>query len=256
MLIAISGRAGSGKDTAADFLVKNHGFVKVAFADPIKRVCLEVYPKIPLEYLWGPSALRAKPLLAYPRDHGPWVMSDVVRCACCNATQEHGYKVQCHLTVRYATQRLGAEWGRDCYPNTWVDLALATSVRLLEESTLFYTQREGIVQRWEYGPSGEWYREDAPVNGECVRGVVIPDLRWPAGNEGLAVRDVGGLLLRMKRGEGLKGSAGAHESEQVMLATGDEHFDDVADNGDWELPRLESFMAALVQKNTTLEKNR
>ena len=36
MLVGLSGLKGSGKDTCADYLVKNHGFIKVAFADPLK----------------------------------------------------------------------------------------------------------------------------------------------------------------------------------------------------------------------------
>ena len=35
-LIGIHGKARSGKDTFANFLVENHGFTKMAFADPIK----------------------------------------------------------------------------------------------------------------------------------------------------------------------------------------------------------------------------
>lgn len=35
-VIALCGKRGSGKDTVADYLVNNHGFTKVAFADPLK----------------------------------------------------------------------------------------------------------------------------------------------------------------------------------------------------------------------------
>ncbi len=38
VIIAFNGPAGSGKDTAADFLVKNYRFRKVGFADPIKEM--------------------------------------------------------------------------------------------------------------------------------------------------------------------------------------------------------------------------
>jgi hypothetical protein len=37
MLIAFLGKKGSGKDTAADFMIKNHGFIKYVFADPLKK---------------------------------------------------------------------------------------------------------------------------------------------------------------------------------------------------------------------------
>ena len=48
MIIAFSGKAGSGKDTAADVLVKRHGFKKIAFADPLKALCAPVF-NIPIE---------------------------------------------------------------------------------------------------------------------------------------------------------------------------------------------------------------
>lgn len=37
-MIGIAGRKGSGKDTAADMLVKDRSYHKMSFADPIKRV--------------------------------------------------------------------------------------------------------------------------------------------------------------------------------------------------------------------------
>ena len=35
-IIGITGRARSGKDTLAEFLVSDHGFVKLSFAAPIR----------------------------------------------------------------------------------------------------------------------------------------------------------------------------------------------------------------------------
>ena len=43
MLIAISGRARSGKDTIANVLIKNFGFKRVAFADKLKEICSDVF---------------------------------------------------------------------------------------------------------------------------------------------------------------------------------------------------------------------
>ena len=46
MLIGLTGPPGSGKDTAAAHLVKNHGFVRMAFADPIRQVALAIDPYV------------------------------------------------------------------------------------------------------------------------------------------------------------------------------------------------------------------
>ena len=43
MIIGISGVARSGKDSVANILVKNYGFKKMAFADPLKRICSKVF---------------------------------------------------------------------------------------------------------------------------------------------------------------------------------------------------------------------
>lgn len=38
-IIGFLGRARSGKDTAADYLVEHHGYTKISFATPIKEIC-------------------------------------------------------------------------------------------------------------------------------------------------------------------------------------------------------------------------
>lgn len=43
MIIGIIGKKGSGKDTIADYLVKNHGFIRFAFADKVKEVCKAMF---------------------------------------------------------------------------------------------------------------------------------------------------------------------------------------------------------------------
>lgn len=39
MIIGLSGKAKSGKDCLADYLVQNYGYIKVAFADELKLMC-------------------------------------------------------------------------------------------------------------------------------------------------------------------------------------------------------------------------
>lgn len=49
MLIGLTGAAGSGKDTFADFLVKNHGFKRIGFADAVRDAALALNPIIHAE---------------------------------------------------------------------------------------------------------------------------------------------------------------------------------------------------------------
>lgn len=64
ILIALSGYKGSGKDTAADYLVREHGYVRCSFADALKELVARQYD-IPLEYMHEPGK-KELPLQQYP----------------------------------------------------------------------------------------------------------------------------------------------------------------------------------------------
>lgn len=46
MIVGLSGRKRSGKDSLADHLTAHHGFARVAFADPLKDVLLGLNPDV------------------------------------------------------------------------------------------------------------------------------------------------------------------------------------------------------------------
>jgi hypothetical protein len=50
MIIGLSGYAQSGKDTVAKILVEKHGYKRIAFADPIRKLLYEMDPLIPKGY--------------------------------------------------------------------------------------------------------------------------------------------------------------------------------------------------------------
>jgi len=43
MILGVAGKLESGKDTFADFFVKNYWYHKMAFADNLKRMCMDVF---------------------------------------------------------------------------------------------------------------------------------------------------------------------------------------------------------------------
>lgn len=53
-IVSVSGLAGSGKDTLGNVLVKNHGFTRIALADPLRELCSRVF-RLPFNDFLDPS---------------------------------------------------------------------------------------------------------------------------------------------------------------------------------------------------------
>ena len=102
-IIGIAGRAGAGKDTAADVLVAEFGYKKVSLADPMKKFLANLFDWSYTQ-LWGPSEERNKPDTRY--------LQAVVD------------RVPVYLSPRKALQTLGTEWGRTLYDDIWVQYAM------------------------------------------------------------------------------------------------------------------------------------
>ncbi len=220
-LIGVTGQAGSGKDSAADYLVRTQGFTKVALADPLKRFCREVYD-FSEEQLWGPSSARNAPDKRYVRETNlrhAWMAREdpgpngVRLCEQCGMTTEEvdwGSECVVYLTPRYALQLLGTEWGRTCYPNTWVDLMIRTSRAILDEG-YSYT-----------GPRGLHHDPTKPR----AQGVIVTDVRFY--NEFDAIRSQGGVVWRVRPPQEAKPASEAwrtHLSEAEQATMADESFD-------------------------------
>lgn len=89
-VVALAGLAGSGKSTAADYLVDQYGYFRLKFAGPLKAMCRAI--GMTDEMLEG----NQKEL---PVD---WL---------------------CGRSPRYVMQRLGGDWGRDLIgPDLWTGL--------------------------------------------------------------------------------------------------------------------------------------
>jgi hypothetical protein len=99
LVLALCGRAGTGKTTAAAYLVERYGFEPIAFADPIRAMleCLLIEQRIDYAWLHEPSLKeRAIPPLG--------------------------------TSARHLMQSLG-DWGRALDPDWWVS-ALAAAAGL------------------------------------------------------------------------------------------------------------------------------
>lgn len=63
LVIGLSGWKGSGKDMVADYLIKEAGFVRLSFADPLKEMTSKEF-NVPLNYFYDRN-LKESPLLQY-----------------------------------------------------------------------------------------------------------------------------------------------------------------------------------------------
>lgn len=176
-IIALAGTAGSGKSTVGAFIANAAGtdVFTMSLAQPMKSFARDVYAFTD-DQLYGPSEFRNAPDTRYPRRHGP--LNDGY-CACCGKWAMLRDATPCYLTPRFALQQLGTEWGRMCYEDTWVRLA----VRTAEESG------HGVV--------------------------IITDCRFV--NEAKALRALGAEVWLITRDYGtLEGAQSKHASETEM----------------------------------------
>lgn len=96
MIIGLHGCKGVGKDTAAQFLVERHGFVRVGFADKLYEACAALFG-ITLEEWVGAKAQ-----------------------GFINLNDEHGDITG--MTWRAFMQRFGTEVGRELFGNNfWIE---------------------------------------------------------------------------------------------------------------------------------------
>lgn len=90
IIIGLSGKAGSGKDTAAQILCEKHGFTRIAFADAVRDA---LYNLDPLVVLNNNGVVRLRQLVM----HEGWD------------------KAKQNREVRELLQRMGTEAGRDIH---------------------------------------------------------------------------------------------------------------------------------------------
>lgn len=150
MLIGLSGWARSGKDTAAEYLMNERGYTRVAFADPLREALYRLDPII--EVMGFPGAR----------------LKQMVNLMGWDELKENS------ADVRGLLQRMGTEVGREMIsPTIWVDLAMKeaakhklaviTDVRYPNEADAI-KKRGGIIwriERPEVGPANSHASETA-----------------------------------------------------------------------------------------------
>ena len=208
-IIGVSGQLGSGKDTVADYLVKEHGFVRIALADPIKRFGYHVF-LFSEQQLWGPSHFRNAVDPRYYKDSLAWAEAQGrleawgrEYCRSILGTDDiynidKAYKSLVHwffwlqmqhptLSPRVMLQTLGTEWGREAVSqDIWINLLLTQAKTVLHE--------DGSTGYWDYDPL---LGPTPSSSSKLVRGVVISDVRFS--NEFTAIREAGGSVIRVVR---------------------------------------------------------
>lgn len=101
IILGLTGRAGCGKDTVADILVRDHGYKRIAFADPLRAMAYDLNPIVD----WHG---RAPVRLQHVVDREGW---DIAK--------------RIYPEVRGILQRVGTDMVRNhVSPTFWVDRAM------------------------------------------------------------------------------------------------------------------------------------
>lgn len=117
MIVGLTGKVGSGKDTAGHVLVKYRGFTRVSFAEPLRQCVLALDPIIERRLAYDPLGEMEYLRLS-------WFVTQL-------GWDESKKKPE----VRRLLQRMGTEAGRNILGQSiWVDLAL----RQMQDTTRHY----------------------------------------------------------------------------------------------------------------------
>jgi hypothetical protein len=234
-IILLCGESGSGKDTIAGFLAKNHRAQPIAFADPMKRFGMHVFG-FSEELLWGPSETRNQIDTRFAdhefcnavlyRIREATQRSSVYQDLRVSSNLQHrtlqnwAFKLlkeaqeQGGLSARKMLQLLGTEWGRRLDPNMWVEQALTISKQIL-----YYGYKYNCVS----GLSDQ--------KGEVPDLVCISDGRFR--NEILTMRELGAQVWKV-RSEVNANTATAgvanHASEAEQRQVPDFYYTHILDN--------------------------
>lgn len=210
MLIGFLGNAGSGKDTAAEYLIKKHKFYAMALADPIK-IYLQWMFGWEANKLFGPSELRnaedplyeffrcpkcgeqSSKALLYSFEELEKAVRHNTPIRCPNYGCQHETPAahwQANLSPRYALQSLG-DWARALHKDAYIN---------------FLLHRISVV-KWRIGLDPLWHAFDVSVRRqrnlrmhletEAADNILITDIRFK--NELACLKNSGIKVYRLYR---------------------------------------------------------
>ena len=94
IIIGLTGPAGAGKDTVADYLCETHDFVRYSFAEPMRDMLEAMLAACDIDYAYlFERSLKEQPIPGLD------------------------------VSARHMMQTLGTEWGRALHPDWWVRIA-------------------------------------------------------------------------------------------------------------------------------------
>ena len=135
-IIGLTGLAGSGKDTVRDMLQSDHGFVGLAFADPIRHMLGALFNITGISTHWMHERdLKEQPIPGLD------------------------------VSYRHMAQTLGTEWGRQLHPDFWLRGAaehIAAQRRLGATQFVISDVRFVNEAQWLHEMGGEVWRIERP----------------------------------------------------------------------------------------------
>jgi hypothetical protein len=151
--IALIGKARSGKDTAANFLVREHAYTRVAFADPLKEMALSIDPLVttsPTVYVRLRSLIRAAGW-EYAKDHYPEVRRLLQRIGQTQREHDPDY------WVSVARRKLSAA-------ESWNLPVVVTDVRYANEADMLRSRGFRLVRLARSGTAVGTHRSETELD--------------------------------------------------------------------------------------------
>jgi hypothetical protein len=150
-IITLFGKSGSGKSTAGQFLIEAYGGESLAFADPMKKICKEIFD-FTHDQLYGDSETRNK-LVDISNCPGRWASHNSTfpslfigesfeRISDALATWIYGLLGKNPISPRQALVTLG-EMAKTIDANVWTRHTINKALKLLEEGKKFVVITDG-----------------------------------------------------------------------------------------------------------------